>query len=371
MRGASSNGTVAVLLLLLLVASCSKGTNPDDQLPSYDLGTHLPPLDNPPDHFLLYAHFTIIGESHSCDIVFPDRSVWCISVRTSPKTGARVEGAIRVDLHTLKDDRHLIPENPDPVYIGFKSCFTYTFFFSDTYGQQRTVTFEFERTAKDYEDATVAIGDTVECEIAGKVRDVDGNLYDVVTIGTQTWMAENLRVTRYSNGEPIPNVSDAAEWSNLTTGARCDYDNDPGKVTTYGRLYNWEAVNDARNIAPSGWHVPYDEDWKQLEMCLGISQSEVDQLGWRGTDVGSKMKKAETELWGSDATNESGFSALPAGYRTSTGAFDNMDLSAYFWSCSLDYWGNAWYRTLNYFDSGVGRLGDDRHFGFSVRCVKD
>ena len=99
---------------------------------------------------------------------------------------------------------------------------------------------------------------------ANAVKDIDGNVYHTVTIGTQVWMVENLKVTKYRDGTPIPNKTDATEWGSLTTGAYCDYDNTVSNSTIYGKLYNWYAVNDWRNIAPTGWHVPTDAEWTTL-----------------------------------------------------------------------------------------------------------
>ncbi|MEJ2629601.1 MAG: fibrobacter succinogenes major paralogous domain-containing protein, partial [bacterium] len=108
----------------------------------------------------------------------------------------------------------------------------------------------------------------------GTVTDIDGNTYQTVKIGDQWWMAENLKVTHYRNNDEIPNVTYWGDWHDLSTGAYCDYNNNEGNVSTCGHLYNWYAVNDSRNIAPEGWHVPTDEEWKELEMYLGMSRSE-------------------------------------------------------------------------------------------------
>lgn len=129
------------------------------------------------------------------------------------------------------------------------------------------------------------------------VTDIDGNVYKTVTIGNQAWMAENLKVMRYRNGDAIPNVTGGTDWSNLSTGAYCSYDNDDNNIDTYGLLYNWYAVDDSRNLAPEGWHVPTDEEWKELEMYLGMSQSEADDTGYRGTDEGGKLKEVGTTHW--------------------------------------------------------------------------
>jgi len=208
----------------------------------------------------------------------------------------------------------------------------------------------------------------------GTVTDIDGNVYQTVTIGDQVWMLENLKVTHYRNGDPIPNVTVGWVWEGLSTGAYCEYDNDIINVATYGRLYNWFAVDDSRSIAPEGWHVPTDEEWKQLEMFLGMSQSEADDNGARGTDEGGKLKEVGTTFWDSPntgATNESGFSALPGGYRLSVGIFSNMGEAADMWSTTESSSGSALYRYLSSNGSGIYTFSYYKPAGFSVRCVKD
>lgn len=208
----------------------------------------------------------------------------------------------------------------------------------------------------------------------GTVTDIDGNVYQTIKIGDQWWMAENLKVTHYRNGDPIPNVTGSVQWAGLTTGAYCEYNNNANNVATYGRLYNWYAVNDGRNIAPEGWHVPSDAEWKQLEMYLGMNQVQANATGWRGTNEGGKLKEAGTEHWWSPntgATNESGFTALPGGHRTADGIYDYMGVWAYFWT-STEYGSLvSWYRHLNYQFSKVGRYRYLNEYGSSVRCVKD
>ncbi|MCK4445714.1 MAG: hypothetical protein KAW56_01385 [Candidatus Marinimicrobia bacterium] len=207
------------------------------------------------------------------------------------------------------------------------------------------------------------------------ITDIDGNVYKIVKIGNQWWMAENLKVTHYRNGDPIPHVTSNSTWEALNTGAYCNYDNDANNVTTYGRLYNWYAVNYSRNIAPEGWHVSSDAEWKTLEMYLGMSQSDADDDGFRGTDEGGKLKEAGTTHWQSPntgATNESGFSALPGGYRHGwggSGAYYDMGGVASFWSPSTSF--SEWYRTLQSNYSEVCRHENWRQCGFSVRCVRD
>ena len=205
--------------------------------------------------------------------------------------------------------------------------------------------------------------------------DIDGNIYQTVTIGTQVWMAENLKVTHFRNGEAIPNVTDSTEWRNLTTGAYCNYANDIINVDTYGRLYNWYAIHDNRGIAPEGWHVPSDEEWKQLELYLGMSQADADTTGYRGTTEGGKLKEAGTVHWRSpntDATNECGFTALPGGHRTnSPGQFASLGDYAGYWTASEENSYGAWYRALYYTYAQVARGSISKRSGRSDRCVKD
>jgi uncharacterized protein (TIGR02145 family) len=201
-------------------------------------------------------------------------------------------------------------------------------------------------------------------ESTGTVTDIDGNVYQTVTIGTQVWMAENLKVTHYRNGDDIPNVTDSTAWDSLITGAYCNYDNDTAYVAVYGRLYNWYAVDDSRTIAPAGWHVPTDAEWDTFIYCLG------------GEAVaGGKMKEAGTAHWlspNTGATDESGFSALPGGCRSLSGGFSSsMGYGAYFWSSTASSSYSAWSRYLSYYYSEVYRGYFYMQVGFSVRCVSD
>ena len=204
----------------------------------------------------------------------------------------------------------------------------------------------------------------------GTLTDIDHNEYKTVKIGNQWWMAENLKVTHYRNGEAIPEITKGSvwsnltsAWSNLTTGAYCVYRNDESNSATYGRLYNWYTVNDSRNIAPDGWHVPTDAEWTTLTTYLG------------GESVaGGKLKESGTAHWispNTGATNESGFAALPGGYRATYGNFDDMGYNATFWSSTEDDSLNAWTRTLPYDYSSVARYYTNKRSGFSVRLVRD
>jgi uncharacterized protein (TIGR02145 family) len=197
----------------------------------------------------------------------------------------------------------------------------------------------------------------------GTVTDIDGNVYQTVTIGSQVWMAENLEVTHYSNGDSIPNVTDSTVWSTLTTGAYCNYDNNTANAAVYGRLYNWYTMDDSRNIAPVGWHIPTDAEWQTLVNYLG-----GDAI------AGGKMKETGTTHWygpNTGATNESGFSALPGGGRDYHGSYLNMGYHAHFWSSTEDSSYSAWHRNLYYYHSAVARYDVNMPGGCSLRCVKD
>ncbi len=203
----------------------------------------------------------------------------------------------------------------------------------------------------------------------GSVTDIDNNVYKTVVIGNQEWMAENLRVSRYNDGTEIPKVADDDEWGELTTGAYCWYDNNSQYDIPYGKLYNWYAV-DTGILCPQGWHVPSNDDWTDM----------VDYLGGIRT-AGGKLKHAGTKYWespNSDATNETGFTALPGGYRYyESGSFNYMGRVGRWWT-KTDYsksgsdqeiWAND--RTMFNGSGGVGTsLYLHKKNGASVRCIK-
>ncbi len=185
-----------------------------------------------------------------------------------------------------------------------------------------------------------------------------------VTIGTQTWMSNNLTTTYYKNGDPILEVESAESWANLTTGAWCYYNSDPSNETYYQKLYNWYALIDPRGLAPSGWHIPSDAEWTTLSNFLG------------GDNVaGGPLKESGTLRWKSPnagATNSSGFKGFPGGYRDFDGKFHDIGSSGYWWSLPPVGTTNPWFRTLGYaIDGFFGFNMDKQTVGFSVRCVKD
>ena len=200
----------------------------------------------------------------------------------------------------------------------------------------------------------------------GSVTDRDGNVYKTVTIGTQTWMAENLRTTKFRNGDNIPKIVDNSVWANQSKSAYCDYSNtsDQNQTATYGRLYNWYAVADSRNIAPEGWHVPTEADMATLVAYLG---GEVT--------AGSKIKEVGTTHWISQSpgvTNETGFTALPAGNRDGNGGnFRNKRNDFYCW-ISKTTGNNVWFMYIGCDNNEFKAFNDVyKQNGFSVRCVKD
>ena len=194
------------------------------------------------------------------------------------------------------------------------------------------------------------------------VTDIDGNIYKTVTIGTQIWMKENLRTSRYNNGDPIPEITDGAQWMNLSSGAYCNYDNNASYADTYGLLYNWYVVKDARNICPAGWHIPENNEWATL----------IDFLG--GEEVaGGKLKEKGTTHWNSpntDAKDTYGFRALPAGYRFGD-SFYPPGYYAIWWSLTEKNNADAWIITLINTTSKSYLESSDKPSGLSIRCLKD
>lgn len=184
-----------------------------------------------------------------------------------------------------------------------------------------------------------------------------------VKIGGQTWMIKNLDVDHYRNGDRIPQVSDPTAWAYLTTGAWCYYNSDSTKGNTYGKFYNWYAVNDPRGLAPAGWHIPNDAEWTTLEKSLGGSSV-----------AGGKMKEAGILHWQTPNTggnNSSGWAGLPGGCRSVNGFFSGILEAGFWWSSSEGNPPLAWLRILSFTGGNIGRSYGNKYFGYSVRCVKD
>jgi len=230
-------------------------------------------------------------------------------------------------------------------YTGY-SC-TYTALVTDIPSNSKTIEFIFADSIAN----------------CGTVSDVEGNIYNTVQIGTQCWMRENLRTNKYRNNTSITNVTDATAWASLTTEAYCHYNNNIANVSVYGELYNWYAVVDSNNICPAGWHIPTDAEFTTLSTFLG------------GESVaGGKLKANCSGLWqtpNTGATNETGYTALPAGHCHYTGYFSFIGYHAFWWSSTDADHTSAYYRDLSTYDNHVTRGVNDKTTGFSVRCLKD
>lgn len=176
------------------------------------------------------------------------------------------------------------------------------------------------------------------------ITDIDGHVYRTITIGKQIWMAENLRVTRYRNGDVIPNITDTTTWIAGTTGAYCNYNNDTSNVNSYGRLYNWYAINDNRKIAPEGWHIPTDEEITTL-------------VAWQEKGTGN-----------TDTIKANGL----GGYRhCNSGSYHTRSFNGYWWSATRSFEMYDWSPRVFTGFADVQRNRDEAGYGLAVRCVKD
>lgn len=195
--------------------------------------------------------------------------------------------------------------------------------------------------------------------VYGTIADIDGNLYKTITIGNQTWMAENLKVTKFNDATAITFIPVATMWYSATSGGYSWYNSDS---LGYGALYNWHAAGSDK-LCPAGWHVPSDSEWGVLMTSLG---------GESG--AGAKLKESGTLHWSvpnSGATNESGFSALPGGYRANVGTYNSIKQKGYWWSSTASSSTESYYRSLGYNYNNTDRTSASKGSGFSVRCVKD
>jgi len=197
--------------------------------------------------------------------------------------------------------------------------------------------------------------------VPATVTDYDGNVYNTITIGTQSWLVENLKVTHYRNGDAIPNVSTASSWGALTTGAYCCYNNMTADIAKYGLLYNWYAAVDGRNLAPTGWHVATNAEYSTL-------------ISYLGSSAGGALKETGTLSWSTPntgATNSSGFTGLPGGYCSNTGSFSDIGISGDFWTTTAASTANANALYLYYGNATASQSNYIKGIGLSVRCVMD
>jgi uncharacterized protein (TIGR02145 family) len=212
---------------------------------------------------------------------------------------------------------------------------------------------------------------TLSIIIPGSVTDINGNTYNTVSIGTQIWMAENLKTTKYNNGTDIPLVVNSTDWINLSTPAYCWYNNDEGTYKNReGALYNWFTINTG-NLCPTGWHVPTDADWHQLVLTLDpAAQNDIVE----SLIAGGKLKEAGTEHWFSpniDATNETGFTARPSGSRDGGYFFNIYNREGYWWCYSERDSINAISRVISCSGGYIFIIDRDKKEGHPVRCLKD
>lgn len=203
----------------------------------------------------------------------------------------------------------------------------------------------------------------VACDSDNTMRDVEGNVYKTVRIGNQVWMAENLRVSHFKNGDLIKNVQANSAWNQSDSAAYCTYSNSNTYDKIYGKLYNWHCINDERGLAPKGWHIPSETEIVELIEFLASD-----------TSAASLMKEAGTSHWltyAEDSSKDIGFNALPAGYRMDDGSFHTLKSNAYFWTETASYemfhWSSRLYRGF----ADVKREPYYMKYGLAIRCIKD
>ncbi len=204
------------------------------------------------------------------------------------------------------------------------------------------------------------------------VTDVDGNVYKTVKIGNQWWMAENLKVERFNDSSSVAFISVNSlnsDWQNLVEAAYTSLND-----SQYGLLYNYAVVENTKNIAPDGWHVPTDEDWKILEKEIGMSAEETQSLGWRGNKEAEILTSLYSAGWPEGAalfgTDEFGFNAKPGGCRVFNGEINLQGNTSFWWTSSTD--GNeGWYRYIDANQTRIFRQHTYKGYGMSIRCVKN
>lgn len=217
---------------------------------------------------------------------------------------------------------------------------------------------------------------TIPLKEMGTVSDIEGNTYQTVKIGNQWWMAENLRVTSFQSGEQIQLVENKEEWLNSVLPGYTSFNN---TFSGPGLLYNLHVITNEKEIAPDGWRVPTDEDWKILEEFMGMPVAELDKTNWRGSTEGDQLKEESTNnsgwifydesVWGKNTT---GFSATGGSCRVFNGEWGVPVLrhSGFWWTSSVNN-GYGWYRYLDYKKSGIFRYSAHPNYGFSIRCIKN
>ena len=349
---------------------------------------------------VLIILFILISSSlYGCAKIEETENKAIICSITSPDNEEKIQQGITVTISVDTDDTDgnitEISFYVDGSEVGSSSSYPYNYDWS-TSGETLGI-HTLKATAKDNsgestsEEIVIFLIEGDRSSETGTVSDYDGSTYNTIKIGNQWWMTENLKTTHYANGTEIQLVENTNDWDNLgiKNKAMCYYDNSSTNANVYGALYTWVAAMNGANssslnpsnvqgVCPSGWHLPSDEEWKQLEMYIGMSQTDADDTGYRGTNEGSKLA-GNSGLWTdgnlkNDATfGISGFTALPGGNRGGCGKFRHLGKNADFWSATKNDAGAsfAWGRDLGYDTSKVARNYIFKPGGLSVRCIKD
>jgi uncharacterized protein (TIGR02145 family) len=194
------------------------------------------------------------------------------------------------------------------------------------------------------------------------IKDYDGNGYKTIKVGSRVWMAENLRVTHYRNGDSIPDVKKAEHWDLLTEGAYCDLCNDLNNTKAFGRIYNWYSAADVRNVCPTGWHVPSESEWAALVSFLAGENED----GAASVKIPGKIHPGFIKL------NEGLFNVLPEGFRGYEGEFTGLGYGGGgWWSATRVSAETAFYFGVNYNTAGSQHMERLKSFGYNIRCIKD
>lgn len=336
---------------------------------------------------LLILIINVVGIFNSCKTEVEVENIVPEIEITSPQNGEIIEFGDTVTISanasdpdgTIRDVQFYINGVKDSVFDS--PPYEYNWFtIEEETGSYEITAFAIDNNNDDGLDrVTISLSDL------GTVNDYDGNTYNWTRIGEQRWMIENLKSTHYSDGTEIPLVESVYGWVNLNESDKgfCYFENSVSNNEVYGALYNWPAAmngqgsNDStqiQGVCPTGWHLPNDAEWKELEVFLGMDQDHADEIGWRGFNEGGKLKEVGTDHWESPntgATNIWGFTALPGGYRIYYGAFNELGFGSYFWSASEFNSSQSWKRYLHSDNKTIGRKMELKNSGFSVRCVED
>lgn len=255
-------------------------------------------------------------------------------------------------------------EGGEPTTASIKNPSAIRYDAAGSYDVTLTITTEEGTSTETKEDFIVVEQLAGGCGTTSIVTDIDGNSYSVVTIGSQCWMGENLKVTKFRDGSAIPVVTNDLEWKNLITAGMTSYANDNANDATYGKLYNWFAANDPRGLCPEGWRLPHDNDFTVLTEYLDPDDEYA----------GGRMKEAGTDHWltpNEGANNSSGFTGLPGGMRFREGQFDHLGTRGLFWSSRGDGDFEAYFLTLTYETAVAHQTHLYKQNGFSCRCIKE